>query len=215
MPPPSLQPKLFHITHIANLPAILRAGVLWSDLKRIELGFECSLIGMSSIKQRRLGLPVKCHEGTTVGDYVPFYFCPRSIMLFLLHKGNHLDLTYHGGQSPIVHLTSDLAKTVAWATSQRRPWAFTDANAGSSYATFYNTLADLDKVNWSAVADNDFRDPMVKEGKQAEFLIYESFPWELVERIGVQNKATKAEAVEALREAGSHITVNIERTWYY
>jgi ssDNA thymidine ADP-ribosyltransferase, DarT len=28
-----------------------------------------------------------------VGEYVPFYFCPRSITLFLLHKGNHVDLT--------------------------------------------------------------------------------------------------------------------------
>jgi ssDNA thymidine ADP-ribosyltransferase, DarT len=33
---------------------------------------------MSTIKQRRLALPVTCHANDHVGDYVPFYFCPRS-----------------------------------------------------------------------------------------------------------------------------------------
>jgi hypothetical protein len=40
---------------------------------------------MSSIKRRRIEqLAVSCHPGTRVGDYVPFYFCPRSIMLFVI-----------------------------------------------------------------------------------------------------------------------------------
>jgi len=40
---------------------------------------------MSTIKARRLyDLEVDCHPGTKVGEYVPFYFCPWSIMLYLL-----------------------------------------------------------------------------------------------------------------------------------
>ncbi len=39
---------------------------------------------MSEIKRRRVEeLEVDCHPGTKVGDYVPFYFCPRSVMLFV------------------------------------------------------------------------------------------------------------------------------------
>ncbi len=85
-------PKIYHITHLRNLPPIVEAGVLWSDAKRIELGLSCDVVGMSHIKQRRLQeIEVGCHTDTHVGDYVPFYFCPRSIMLYILHRGQEHD----------------------------------------------------------------------------------------------------------------------------
>ena len=66
-------PRIFHITHVSNLPEIIRAGVIWSDAKRLELGLASKVVGMSSIKQRRLEeLTVKCHLDTMVGEYVPF-----------------------------------------------------------------------------------------------------------------------------------------------
>jgi len=82
--------KIYHITHIRNLNDILNDKMLWSDSKRLELGLDCEIVGMSEIKKRRLEeLEVKCHNGTMVGEYVPFYFCPRSIMLYILYMGNH------------------------------------------------------------------------------------------------------------------------------
>jgi ssDNA thymidine ADP-ribosyltransferase DarT-like protein len=88
--PIPLEPKIYHITHMNNLPRILEAGVLWSDAKRLELGLVCDIVGMSGIKQRRIQeLPVPCHPGTKVGHYVPFYFCLRSIMLYILCMGLH------------------------------------------------------------------------------------------------------------------------------
>jgi hypothetical protein len=79
-------PKIYHITHVRNLPNIVQCGVLWSDAKRIELNLNCDVVGLTHIKQRRLReIEVDCYPGTHVGDYVPFYFCPRSIMLFILH----------------------------------------------------------------------------------------------------------------------------------
>ena len=64
----------------------------------LEKGGSTANIGMSAIKERRLGLPVVCHPGDHVGGDVPFYFCPRSIMLFLINRANHPDLVYRGGQ---------------------------------------------------------------------------------------------------------------------
>jgi hypothetical protein len=209
-------PKIYHITHMDNLPEILRAGVLWSDAKRIELGLACSVVGMSSIKARRLHeLPMKCHPGTRVGEYVPFYFCPRSIMLYILHMGNHPELTYRGGQGPIVHLVADLRATVAWADVQRRRWAFSTSNAGAYYVDFYADLGGLDKIDWPAVAASDFRDPLVKEGKQAEFLVLESFPWQLVEEIGVLDPAIETRVRTVLRGAPHQPPVRVRRMWYF
>jgi hypothetical protein len=215
MTPPQ-QPKIYHITHIDNLPGIIQNGHILSDARRIEIGLTCNLIGMSTIKKRRLEeIEITCHAGTRVGEYVPFYFCPRSIMLFILHKGNHPDLQYSGGQTPIVHLQADLHATVAWAAQYNTRWAFSDRNAGAYFADFFNNLDDLDKVNWEAVASTDFRDMQVKEGKQAEFLVYEAFPWTLVEKIGVLNARIQARVQEILRNAGHKPSLSVEPSWYY
>jgi len=218
MPPVPANAKIYHITHLRNLAEIIGSGVLWSDAKRLELCLECEIVGMSAIKQRRLEeLDVDCHPGTKVGQYVPFYFCPRSIMLYILHMGNHLDLSYHEGQRPIIHLEADLMATIKWASKKGIRWAFSDRNAGTRYANFYRSVEDLGKVNWDAVQSTDFRDMVVKDGKQAEFLIWESFPWSLVERIGVID-GQMSEQVKTILSKAKAVhgpAVAVERSWYY
>ncbi len=118
------RPKLYHITHVDNLPAILAEGGLCSDAMMAARGGPAAAIGMGQIKERRLVLPVRCHLGDRVGDYVPFYFCPRSIMLYLICMANHPGLTYRGGQGPIMHLEADLRETVGWAEGEGCRWAF-------------------------------------------------------------------------------------------
>lgn len=181
------RPCIYHITHVDNLPSILADGGLWSDSEMVTRGGPAAAIGMSSIKQRRLRLAIKCYPGEHVGDYVPFYFCPRSIMLYMIHCANHPELAYRGGQGTIVHLEADLHETVAWAKSESRRWAFSLSNAGAVYTEFRGRLDQLNEVDWTAVEATDFRDAQIKEGKQAEFLIRDFFPWHLVGRIGVQS----------------------------
>lgn len=209
-------PKIYHITHLENLAGVGEAGVLWSDAKRIDLGLECRVVGMSKIKERRLKvLQVGCHPGTMVGEYVPFYFCPRSIMLYILHKGNHPDVTYRGGQQPIVHLQSDLRTVVAWAEQHDRRWGFSTENAGTYYAQFFARLDQLDEINWTAVRATDFRNAQIQDGKQAEFLMHESFPWPLVEKVGVFNVATVEDVREVLTGASHKPPIEVEPSWYY
>jgi hypothetical protein len=199
-----------------NLAQIVEAGKLWSDAKRIELGLACDVVGMSHIKRRRLEeIEVDCHVGTHVGDYVPFYFCPRSIMLFILHRGNHQDLNYTEGQQPIIHLQADLHAVIKWAEAKPRRWAFSDRNAGTYIAQFFTGLNRLDEINWPAVAATDFRNKVIQEGKQAEFLVYRSFPWHLVERIGVCNQTKLGQVQQVLAEADHQPVVSMEPSWYY
>jgi hypothetical protein len=208
-------PKIYHITHIDNLEGILRDKVLWSDAKRLELGLDCEIVGMSKIKRRRLEeLEVDCHPGTKVGEYVPFYFCPRSVMLYILHMGNHPDLDYREGQGPIIHLQADLMTSIQWAEKYNVRWAFSDRNAGERIANFYNDVNEFDKVDWAAVAEIDWRDTKIQEGKQAEFLVYKSFPWELVENIGVHNNIVQQKVIKKLTGKDQSL-VSVEPSWYY
>lgn len=219
MPKPPDQPKIYHITHVDNLPSIIEAGRLFSDAKMIEEGGPSATIGMSRIKQRRLELPVTCQPGTHVGDYVPFYFCPRSIMLYKIHMGNDPELPYRGGQEPIVHLEADLRTVVARANAKGRLWAFSLSNAGARYTEFRSDLKDLGEINWSAVTARKWGgpgvDPEIRDGKQAEFLIRGSFPWKLLERIGVRSKALAQQVADALRQADHRPQVEVHPDWYY
>lgn len=189
--------------------------VIWSDTKRLKLGLDCEIVGMSKIKKRRLEeLEVECHPRTRVGEYVPFYFCPRSIMLYILYMGNHPDIDYREGQCPIVHLQADLMASIQWAEKHKVRWAFSDRNAGERIANFYNDANEFNKVDWTAVAATDWRDTKIREGKQAEFLIYESFPWELVEKIGVHNNIVRQNVIEKLTKENQSL-VSVEPSWYY
>lgn len=216
MSKPPANPKIYHITHVNNLAAMVQAGGLWSDAKRIELGLETNLVGMSKIKRRRLEeRPVKCWPSTMVGDYVPFNYCPRSIMLYILYRGNHPDIDYQEGQEAIVHLQADLNATIEWANANQVKWAFSLANAATSYTSFFSDAETLDQINWEAVRNRDFRSPAVKEGKQAEFLVCDKFPWELVEHVGVFDQNRLELVTEALVTSTHQSTVRVENSWYY
>jgi len=131
-----------HITHIDNLPAILAESCLWSDDKIQKSTHPRTAIGFDTIKARRLEeLAVSCHPSTNVGHYVPFYFCPRSPMLFVIHRRNS-ELRYQGGQDRIIHLVSRIGTAIELAGD--RPWAFSDGNAGARYARFSNHLTEFD-----------------------------------------------------------------------
>lgn len=206
-------PRIYHITHVDNLQQIVTEGALWSDAVMVQRGGPPAAIGMNSIKYDRLTKrPVKCYPADFVGAYVPFNFCPRSVMLYILHKDNAPGLTYHGGQGPLIHLEADLMEAIAWADAVPRRWAFTLANAGAVLTEFRNSVDRLDDIDWSAVATNDWSG--VKDGKQAEFLMYESFPWSLVRSIGVHSTAVEARVNGILGGAGSP-QVAVRRDWYY
>ena len=207
------QPKIYHIAHVDRLPSIVADGFLWWHAEVIRRGPAGTTIGMSSIKQRRLTLPLGSYADLHVGDCVPFYFCPRSVMLYLIYQGNHQELAYRGGQGPILHFEADLHAVVAWANAQPARWAFTLSNAGSYFFEDRSDLAHLGEINWTAVQARDWR--AHKEGKQAEFLLEHRFPWHLIERIGVHSAAVYGQVVNALPAHGHRPTVEVRADWYY
>ena len=208
-------PYIYHITHVDNLSPIIEEGGLWSDAAMLKQDKISLAIGMSDIKQRRLNLPVKCYPQDYVGEYVPFYFCPRSIMLYLIYRGNHPEMNYRSGQRSIIHLEVELHKAIEWAETEECRWAFSLSNAGAVLTEFRNRLEELHEIDWEAVEATDFRDHQVKEGKQAEFLIYEFFPWHLVQRIGVKSYTIQSKVLQVLAGASHRPVVQVIPHWYY
>ncbi len=214
------QPKIYHILHVDRLASVLADGFLWSDKVAQERASAGTVIGMGEIKRRRmLENRIASHPGLMVGDCVPFYFCPRSVMLYLIHQGNHPELEYRGGQKPIIHLEADLHRTIDEANLQGRRWAFTLSNAGSRYYEDRADLSRLGEINWDAVEARKWSgsgvDPAIKEGKQAEFLLEDRFTWNLVERIGVHSLTAYQQVSDLLKQASNRPELEILADWYY
>ena len=140
-------------------------------------------------------------------------------MLFLIHRDNDPDLTYHGGQQPILHLEADLLRTIEWAEEHGKRWAFTLSNAGAYYFEDRCELGQLNEINWDAVSATKWSGrgvpAAVKEGKQAEFLIESCFPWDLVERIGVRSNGVVNRVDQALTGNAHRPVIEVRADWYY
>ena len=136
-------------------------------------------------------------------------------MLYVINQANHPELTYRGGQGPIVHLEADLHSVIQAAEAADARWAISLSNAGSAYAQFRTGIAALEEVGWDAVAASDFRPADVKEHKQAEFLVKESLPWSLIERIGVRSPQVAQQVADILHNAEHRPTIEIRNDWYY
>lgn len=214
------RPKIYHIIHVDRLASVVNDGHLWSDALMVARDPVGTTIGMNEIKARRLNeLSLSSHAGLRVGECVPFYFCPRSVMLYLIRQANHPNLAYKGGQGPIVHLEVDLNAAVAWADAQPLRWAFTLSNAGAYYFEDRADLTSLAEINWPAVQTNTWAGggipSSVKEGKQAEFLIENRVPWTVVERIGVISPAVAQQVAAAMTGATHRPVVEVRPGWYY
>jgi hypothetical protein len=208
------RPRLYHIVHADRLPSILADGHIWSDAEVLRRSPAGTTIGMNRIKKRRLNdLTLSSHPDLHVGDCVPFYFCPRSVMLYVIYMANDPDLEYRDGEEPIVHLELDLLAVVSWAEQHGRRWAFTLSNAGSKFFEDRSGLSRLDEIDWAAVNADDWR--ACKEGKQAEFLLEHAAPWSLVQSIGVLTPETREGVVKALKGSTHSPNVEIRKDWYY
>ncbi len=206
---------IYHITHVTNLASILERGRLLCDRSCDEANVQAQQIGYVHIKQRRMARAVPLAPQGTLGDYVPFYFAPRSPMLYTIEHRNTPD--YQDGQRRIIHLVSSV-ETVHAAQPPVR-WLFTDGHADMQYTDFFDNLGDLDKIDWLLMTSRYWHDTPAdgdrKRRRQAEFLVYKLFPWTLIESIGVIDQALAEETATAIHGATHRPEVRIQRAWYY
>ena len=164
------QLPIYRMTHIDNVPFILRNG-LWSKLsaEREAAGTAATIaagqsaspsataqgtpkqdpafkaIGNADIIGRRTNKRVVViPPGGVLGEYVPFYFSGHSPMLLNIATGYGVPRI---PQKDIVFLVCDATQIAAEGIS----FCFTDGNATKSITHFYNTLDDLDKLDWNTI----------------------------------------------------------------
>lgn len=217
--------RLFHITAIANLPAIFAAGALLSKNGGAAAGINYQNIAHAGAQGARAVRAVPNPPGGLVHDFVPFYFAPRSPMLFAINGGRVAECQWR--QTDIVHFET----TVQCLVARGRPFVFYDRNATLAFSTPYTDLAHLDTaVAWDLMTEAPQLDGYCKfwqnnpavaryadrmERRQAEFLVRDNVPLDCMTRLGVIDAARQAQVLALLAQAGVALTVDIMPAWYF
>lgn len=183
-------------------------------------------IAYADLQDRRSRVIIPLGPGGNLHDYVPFYFAPRSPMLDAIRRGLVAGCTEP--QENILHLVVE-AETIAAANV---PFVFTNGHAIMQPLEIFDSLNDIDKVDWEIMLDppliggyakywQDKYDPQKprwadrKRRRQAEFLVYRELPWHLIKGIGTMTSRQETEIRNILRRFGFATPVKAKPEWYH
>lgn len=206
--------RVYHFTDASNLPGILDSGYVHCK-SSLPSGVHKTDISRYDIQATRRRTRVTCGPGGVLHDYVPFYFATHSPMMSKISKGGVEGCSSDTGR--LVYLTSSLQR-IQDAGLQ---FVFSDGHATKFPSKFYEELADLNEIDWEVMGMrywvNTEEDPDKTRRRQAEFLVYKSFPWDVVESLAVKTPDMKRRLEKYLTEEWSDLVkpVRLERAWYF
>jgi len=201
---------IFRITHNQNLRWIFSNGIHCANSDTPDPDFRP--IGHSEIIERRSRRTIPVSPGGVLSDYVPFYFTPKSIMLYNILTGYNVEKT---PPTEIVFLVS----SVHLLQQLNRPFLVTDRHALAAYVSFFRDDTDLSHIDWELLRRADFRhdsnDPDKTERYQAEALAYEHVPIDALQGIGCYSDEVKAGIEAELQAHDIDLRVEVVRRWYF
>ncbi len=203
---------IYHITHVDNLASLAADGCLYCDTTCVDLDLGPVSIAYTDLKARRARFPVGVAAGGTLADYVPFYYAPRSPMLYVISRGGVAG--YDGGQEEIVHLVFRLEDM-----AEPGQFVITDGHAATPMSTQYDELSGLDVIDWDIMRETYWSDTDEdgdrKRRRQAEFLVHQRAPLSALDRVITMTDEVAERAQNALSTLESAPLVRVHRAWYY
>jgi hypothetical protein len=205
-----------HFTHVDHLATVIEHGLL-SDTAAHAVGVLTTEVGNLGIKDQRRQRAVPLPPGGVVADYAPFYFAPRSPMMFRIAKGG-VD-SYQGGTARLIYLVTTLERLHDLGLQP----ILTDRNAALRYAEYRafdpTDLLDDDFIDWRLMGQKDWyntpEEPQRKERRMAEALVHERVTWDAITEIGTQSEIVATEVRAILAAARSSIPVIVRPHWYF
>ena len=200
-----------HLTSVENLRSIAKHGKLYCPRELTARGIGYKDISNAEIQRTRARFPVPCGPCGTVHDYVPFFFNPRSPMLFRKVRDWFSPIDHRS----LAHVFTDAQSVVAGG----RDFVFTTGHATMVQSDYYQDLADLEHIDWNIIAGqwwNDTPDEPNRQCKrEAEFLVHGSLPLREAGKIVVFDTETQAIVEQWLASAAIQVPVVAEPHHFY
>lgn len=202
---------IWRILHRDNLPWVLSNGLHCANSDARSPNWVS--IGNAELIEKRAAHVVPMAPGGVLNDYVPFYFTPFSVMLRNIHTG-------WGGiqkrpNEEIVILVSSLHRLLELGL----PFLFTDMHAYYRWASYFDDLADIGRVDWSLLQRRDFKrdpeDPAKFERYQAEALVHRHVPLNALLGVVCYTDGAKSDIERTIEAAGADLPVHTRPGWYF
>ncbi|PQJ10716.1 hypothetical protein CJD36_012145 [Flavipsychrobacter stenotrophus] len=203
----------YRICHIRNLTHVLVNGLCTKHHPKADPNFIS--IGNPGIISVRDDRAVLINDYGNIGEYVPFYFTPLSIMQYNIVTG-YWDppvAKIHPEDLLIIQCKiSDLVEVGRFF--------FTDGQANSAVTKHYTDLNMLKEIDWDCIQQQNFS----KSGDdydrprryQAEFLVHNHVPVTSINALFVYNeKAATFVRKEMVNTGNNTLKVNIENRLYF
>lgn len=175
----------YRMTHIDNIEDILNVGLVRSSSPKANPSY-VSIGDKTAIETRKHRVLA---DGSNIGEYIPFYFGPRTPMLYVIQNGyNNVQRRSAEEIVYCVIAIRDILETDI-------PCIFTDGHALNKISKIYpkKFLSEIDKyVNFKDVYIRDWNDaPDAKRLKEAELLIKADLDAHFIRYFLVYNEEAK------------------------
>ncbi len=200
---------IYRMTHIDNIPHILKHGITHRESADADPSY--IPIGDTSIidKRRNLIRETVAGEKISLGDFIPFYFYARMPMLYNIQHGYKVERV---DAENIVYL---IVAIKAITNDSNRKFYFSDGHTVSRQTKFYgkDRLDRIDSLlDIEAIKSNDWgNDYVVKERKQAEFLVGGDIPATDIAHICCHSQAAR----QRLINMGVTCNIIVNQQAYY
>lgn len=182
--------RIYHVTHVRNLAAILESGALLADTNEtLATRPEIDISAPGTREARRAAL-VAGDGSASVASYVPFFLSPNASIWDSVRAGAadpRLVLDALGSTAGDFVILVSTVKTVLEGRADaieadEASVTITDGDAGATLTRFGATVASADRMLRLLRANPDSE---ALHG--AELLVADEFPFELVTLVGVTN----------------------------
>lgn len=202
---------IFRITHIDNVPWILRNGFQCRNSPNRDPNFR--EIGNPDLIGKRQHRLVPAGPGGTLSDYVPFYFTPHSPMLLNIKTG------YNGMRQTPMPDIAIFVSSLPHVVNQGLLFVFTDRHAYPLAAQYFTELQRLDAIDWKILQARDFkRDPNdigKVERYMAEALIHRHVPLSALLGVACYGPQPKERLLGMQADAGVSLKTIMKQDWYF
>lgn len=202
---------VFRITHHNNLAWILKHGLHCKNSSVRDPNFV--EIGRPEIISRRANREVDCAPGGKLSDYIPFYFTPRTPMLYNIKTG-WKGLTKRPMNEIVVLVAclNDLIDT-------EYALVIADRNASLEFVHFQSGLTGLSTLPWALWQASDFTTDQSRPDKidryHAEALVHQHLLPEHLKAVGCYTQVRSAEIAELVAKRNLELPVIHRPGWYF
>ena len=163
---------LYHMTHIDNLPSILRRGLMAHGNN-----FQKEDISNQEVNARRSRKePI---FGKRIHEYVPFYFNPKNAMMY---RNRHNDIVVLAYSTKLLYQEGVI---------------FTDRNASTNSVRFYQHLYNLKRLDWKEIfSTNWYHSTETKQKMMAEVLVPFTINMDFLEYVYCKNSRQETEVFD-------------------